>query len=145
MAPIRPPFQLMAETLRARRWDGLLGERRNEPRRMKMQLLSPPETQNIGMTTAYENNTPALFKCWEEISTRIRQAREIWIYLDFDGTLVHYTPRPDQIKVEQSTETALRNLVRHSHVHVAIISGRRRLVLARYLKIPELEFMGLYG
>jgi len=112
---------------------------------MNVQLRSSPETQNIGMTTTYESNTPALFKCWEEISARIRQAKEIRIYLDFDGTLVHYTPRPDQVRVEQSTENVLRKLVRHPHVHVAIISGRRRPVLAKYLKIPELQFMGLYG
>jgi trehalose-phosphatase len=112
---------------------------------MKMHLLTPPETQIIRMTPTYESNTPALFKCWEEISTRVRAAKEIQIFLDFDGTLVPYTPRPDQVKLEVSTEAALRNLVTHDHVHVSIVSGRRRSVLTHYLKLPGLKFMGLYG
>src|ERR1700722_18796552 len=90
--------------VQGRQWPELTGDYRSERRRMKMQLLTPPETQIIRMTPTYESNTPALFKCWEEISTRVRAAKEIQIFLDFDGTLVPYTPRPNQVRLEGSTE-----------------------------------------
>jgi trehalose-6-phosphatase len=112
---------------------------------MKTQLMDLSETETIGMATSYDNNTAPLFHCWEEISIRVRAAQQLQIFLDFDGTLVPYSPRPEQVRLEEETELALRKLVAHSNVHVTIVSGRRRAVLMRYLKIPGLKFMGLYG
>src|SRR5579864_846996 len=86
-----------------------------------------------------------LFDCWEEIARRIRAARDIRLYLDFDGTLVGYRPRPEQVKLREKTRAALRRLAEHRRVHVAIVSGRRRRELAKLLRAPSVEFLGLYG
>jgi trehalose-phosphatase len=86
-----------------------------------------------------------LFDCWEEIARRIRAARDIRLYLDFDGTLVGYRPRPEQVKLREKTRAALRRLAEHRRVHVAIVSGRRRKELAKLLRAPSVEFLGLYG
>ena len=86
-----------------------------------------------------------LFDCWEEIARRIRAAKDIRLYLDFDGTLVGYRPRPEQVKLREKTRAALRRLAEHRSVHVAIVSGRRRKELANLLRAPSVEFLGLYG
>ena len=86
-----------------------------------------------------------LFDCWEEIARRIRAADAIRLYLDFDGTLVGYRPRPEQVKLREKTRSALRRLAAHRRVHVAIVSGRRRKELAKLLRAPSVEFLGLYG
>lgn len=86
-----------------------------------------------------------LFDCWEEIARRIRLAKDIRLYLDFDGTLVGYRPRPEQVNLREKTRAALRRLAEHRRVHVAIVSGRRRKELAKLLRAPSVEFLGLYG
>jgi trehalose-phosphatase len=86
-----------------------------------------------------------LFDCWEEVGRRVRAAKDVRLYLDFDGTLVGYRPRPDQVKLREKTRSALRRLANHRRVHVAIVSGRRRGELAKLLRAPSVEFLGLYG
>jgi trehalose 6-phosphate phosphatase len=90
-----------------------------------------------------------LFDCWEEIARRIRAAKDVRLFLDFDGTLVGYRPRPEQVKLREKTRLALRRLAEHRtvhrRVHVAIVSGRRRGELAKLLRAPSVEFLGLYG
>jgi trehalose 6-phosphate phosphatase len=86
-----------------------------------------------------------LFDCWEEIGRRIRAAKDVRLYLDFDGTLVGYRPRPDQVKLREKTRSALRRLAEHRRVHVAIVSGRTRGDLAKMLRAPSVEYLGLYG
>lgn len=90
-----------------------------------------------------------LFDCWDEIGRRIRAAKDVRLYLDFDGTLVGYRPRPGQVKLREKTRSALRRLAEHRRahrrVHVAIVSGRTRADLAKLLRAPSVEFLGLYG
>ena len=70
---------------------------------------------------------------------------DIRLSLDFDGTLVSYTPLPDQVQLEEKTGSALRKLLAHPSIHIAVISGRRRSLLMRHIKIPGVKFMGMYG
>ena len=86
-----------------------------------------------------------LFKAWPEIARRIHAAKRILIFLDFDGTLVGYCPAPDQVRLSGSARRILRKLARHRSVRTAIVSGRRRGGLMRFIKIPGVELMGLYG
>ena len=86
-----------------------------------------------------------LFEGWREVSRRVRDAKEIRVYLDFDGTLVNYQAHPEGVKLSAGAKRALRRLARHRNVHVAIVSGRRRGVLVRHVKVPGVHFMGLYG
>lgn len=86
-----------------------------------------------------------LFECWQEISWRVRKAKEIRVYLDFDGTLVDYHANPEDVKLSREAKAALRGLAEHSNVHVVIVSGRRRGVLVRHVKVPGVRYMGLYG
>src|SRR5579862_9497256 len=86
-----------------------------------------------------------LFDDWKRVARRVRDASDIRVYLDFDGTLVAYRSHPDQVKMSGRTEKALRKLAGHRKVTVAIVSGRRRAVLQMHVRIPRVRFMGLYG
>lgn len=91
------------------------------------------------------SRVPHLFDCWDEVSLRVGAARRICLFLDFDGTLVGLRSGPDQVNLSRETRLALRNLVRHASVKVAVISGRRRAALKRYVRVPRVTLLGLYG
>jgi trehalose 6-phosphate phosphatase len=88
---------------------------------------------------------PHLFDCWEQISKRIQAATDIWIFLDFDGTLVPYYDRPEDVKLSSECRKILLRLSRHRRVHLAIVSGRRNAALRKYVQVPRLKLMGLFG
>lgn len=86
-----------------------------------------------------------LFDCWDEITRRVNKAERVRLYLDFDGTLVTFRPKPEQVKLREKTKMALKKLVRHKDLTVAILSGRRRNVLIRHIDVPGIQYLGLYG
>src|SRR5262249_20776634 len=88
---------------------------------------------------------PHLFRHWEELSQRIRAARHIILFLDFDGTLVAFRPRPGQVRLRQATRRAIRGITRHAGVQIVIVSGRRRGTLIRHIRAPGVKYTGLYG
>ncbi len=88
---------------------------------------------------------PHVFDCWEQVSKRVRSAIDIWIFLDFDGTLVPYYDRPEDVKLSGECRRILARLGRHRRVHVAIVSGRRNAALRKYVRVPRLKLLGLFG
>jgi trehalose 6-phosphate phosphatase len=90
-------------------------------------------------------NAPHLFERWKEVSRRVRAAKEIRLFMDFDGTLAAYSPVPDAVTLSEGTKAALGRIAAHRRVHVGIVSGRRRVTLQRLVRIPHVEFYGLYG
>jgi trehalose-phosphatase len=95
--------------------------------------------------TQTKDGIPRLFDCWEKVSERIRAAVEIWVFLDFDGTLVPYYDRPEDVKLSGDCRRILERLSRHRRVRVAIVSGRRNAALRKYVRVPRLKLLGLFG
>jgi trehalose-phosphatase len=91
------------------------------------------------------DDVPHLFDRWDEIAPRVLSAKEIRLFMDFDGTLLPYSPFPDSVKLSIEIKKVLRRIVRHRRIHVGIMSGRRRATLQRLVRIPQIEFHGLYG
>jgi len=89
--------------------------------------------------------TPHLFGHWQGIAGRIRAKRRVVVFLDFDGTLTAIAARPDRVRVKPAMRKALRALAKHKRATVAVVSGRQRSELKRYLAIPNLRHLGLYG
>jgi trehalose-phosphatase len=92
-----------------------------------------------------------LFDCWTQVSARLRAARRVRLFLDFDGTLAPIRRTPEATALPAGTRLALGRLVRHGRVDTAIVSGRRRADLIRQVNLqrPEhldhLEYWGMYG
>lgn len=95
--------------------------------------------------TATPRPTPHLFADWERIGRRIRDSKQLVLFLDFDGTLARIAPTPRQVRVETATRAALKKLARHRGVTLVVISGRRRAELRRYVGLPNVKHLGLYG
>lgn len=88
---------------------------------------------------------PHLFENWRDIRERIRQSSRVALFLDFDGTLVRIARRPDLVQLTSLTRRILIRLARHQRVRVAVVSGRRRSELVRYIGVPHIRYLGLYG
>ncbi len=88
---------------------------------------------------------PHLFDCWNEVSRRVRAAKEIRLFIDFDGTLAQHCIVPESVKLSGEMKAVLHRIVRHRRIQVGIMSGRRRATLQHLVRIPHIEFYGLYG
>jgi trehalose 6-phosphate phosphatase len=88
---------------------------------------------------------PRLAHHWPAITERVAGSSRLALFFDFDGTLVPFARRPEQVEVSQRTRRVLDRLVRRRHVSVFVISGRRRANLQRHLGIAGIGYLGLYG
>src|SRR5258707_3860747 len=95
--------------------------------------------------TPARHTTPHLFAQWDRIARRIRGKKRLVLFLDFDGTLVRIAPMPESVRLEQGTKEVLQKLAGNRTVTLAIISGRQRAELKRYIGIRKMKYMGLYG
>ena len=86
-----------------------------------------------------------LFDTWEEVRERLRAARHLAVFLDFDGSLVPLHARPDQVWLDDSGQRLLRRLARHPRVTLVLISGRRRADLRKRVNVPAARYLGLHG
>lgn len=86
-----------------------------------------------------------LFRSWPEIRARMRSACQLALFLDFDGTLVGLQSRPGDVVLAARTRNVLRNLLRHSNVFIAIVSGRRIGRLQSMVALEGIEYFGLHG
>ena len=88
---------------------------------------------------------PSLVEDWARVAAQIRSSCRIFVFLDFDGTLVNIAPLPDQVRLAPTTRRVLGRLARHPRVTLVVISGRRRSELRRYIGLPGIRYYGLYG
>ncbi len=99
--------------------------------------------------TQTENSVPHLLDCgvdcWQQVSKKIQTAIGVWIFLDFDGTLVRYYNRPEDVKLTGKCRRILTRLGRHRRVHIVIVSGRRNAALRKYVRVPRVKLLGLFG
>lgn len=86
-----------------------------------------------------------LFDNWNNVSRRIRKANRLLLLLDFDGTLVGFKRRPEEVHLDASMRRRLNSLAQHPGVRVAFISGRRRADLKRRVRVQGAEYLGLHG
>jgi trehalose 6-phosphate phosphatase len=89
--------------------------------------------------------TPHLFAQWDRIARRIRKTPRVVVFLDFDGTLVRIAPLPSSVRLDDGTRNVLQKLAGKRNVTLAVISGRQRAELQRYIGIRNMKYMGLYG
>lgn len=89
--------------------------------------------------------TPHLFAHWEQIARRIRKHRRVVLFLDFDGTLVRIAPMPAGVRLEEETRKVLQKLAHRRNITLALVSGRQRAELQRFVGVRGARYMGLYG
>lgn len=86
-----------------------------------------------------------LFEEWENIQVRIRQARTLFLFLDYDGTLVPIVSRPERALCPSEVKRHLERLRDLPGVHLAIISGRSLQDLREKVGVSGLRMIGNHG
>lgn len=86
-----------------------------------------------------------LFEHWPTILRRLRRARRVALFLDFDGTLAPIRPMPREVELDAATRSLLLSLVKHPRFLVTLISGRRRADLQQRVGVRRARYLGLHG
>jgi trehalose-phosphatase len=86
-----------------------------------------------------------LFDGWQQVAERVRAAGSAALFLDFDGTLAAFQPRPEDARLSRATSNALSRLAVNPRLHICIVSGRGRSDIRTRIGIPRLQYLGLHG
>ena len=86
-----------------------------------------------------------LFEDWEHIQARIRQAQNLFLFLDYDGTLTPIVSRPDLALCPPEVKRHLERLRDLAGVYLAIISGRSLEDLREKVGVPGIIYVGNHG
>jgi trehalose 6-phosphate phosphatase len=86
-----------------------------------------------------------LLENWPSVAKRLRNARSIALFLDFDGTLAPLRPRPDEVRLPTPARRVLRRLAYRTRLRIWVISGRRQADVCRRVAVPRVPCLGLYG
>ncbi len=86
-----------------------------------------------------------LFKNWEYVQDKIRQAQILFLFLDYDGTLTPIVSRPELALCPPKVKKRLEELRDLRGVYLAIISGRSLEDLLGKVEVPGIIYVGNHG
>lgn len=86
-----------------------------------------------------------LFNSWDSIRKKLKQAVQILLCSDFDGTLTPIRPRPADVILCADMRLLLHNLSKHNSFIVGVISGRELKDLKRMVAVKGLIYAGNHG
>jgi trehalose 6-phosphate phosphatase len=81
----------------------------------------------------------------EQINECPAQAKRLWLFLDYDGTLADFAPTPEHVDPDPELIELLSRLARHPRIRTAVISGRRLSHVQTLLPVPGIFLAGTYG
>lgn len=103
-------------------------------------------TKNSARSSVVKVATPQdLFSAWPQVAGRVRGAKTIVLFLDFDGTLVRLRRKPKEVFLGAPTRRVLGRLARHPRVTLCFISGRRLADLRQRARVEGALYFGLHG
>lgn len=103
-------------------------------------------TEKTGKPKAALHRKPQhLFSAWSNVARRVRRAKTIVLFLDFDGTLVRLRRKPKEVFLGKPAWRSLRRLAAHPRVTVCLISGRQLEDLRRRARVEGALYFGLHG
>ena len=80
-----------------------------------------------------------------ELNQCVSAAERLWLFIDYDGTLVKFTRTPDIIAPDPSLIELIKHLAALSLIRLAIVSGRRLRDIQTLLPVPGIYLAGNYG
>ena len=86
-----------------------------------------------------------LFAALPSLVDKIRQADEVALFLDYDGTLTPLRERPEQARLSGQARGLLRDLARRPGIWVALVSGRALSDVKRMAGVRRLCYVGNHG
>jgi trehalose-phosphatase len=79
------------------------------------------------------------------VNKRLAQADRVWLFLDYDGTLVDFAPTPEHVDLDLEVIDVLTRLVQQPDIRIAVVSGRQLGQVRLLLPVPGLLLAGTYG
>lgn len=83
--------------------------------------------------------------CTSELTQTLSQAKHLWLFLDYDGTLADFAPTPEHVHPDPEVIGLLEQLVEHPRIRVTVISGRRLDHVEMLVPVPGVFLAGTYG
>ena len=87
-------------------------------------------TRRLPLTAAVPGG-PAAAR--QALHTRLRESEDLLLLLDYDGTLVPYTPTPELARPDAALRELLEELARRPRTEIHVVSGRGREPLEQWL------------
>ncbi len=85
------------------------------------------------------------FSSEAELNNWVSAAERLWLFLDYDGTLVEFARTPDILKPDLKLIDLIRRLAARNRLRLAIVSGRRLNDLQTLLPVEGIYIAGTYG
>jgi len=79
------------------------------------------------------------------INESLARARRLWLFLDYDSTLVDLTPISQSVCPNEEVIALLKGLVRHPRIRVAVIGSRRLSEMEEMIPVPGILLAGTCG
>lgn len=83
--------------------------------------------------------------CLDRINRRVANAKSLWLFLDYDGTLADFAPTPDHVIPDPDLENLIVQLSSHPQIRVTIVSGRRLSQVEKLVPVSGVLLAGTYG
>ncbi len=109
------------------------------------QAAAQPSRQEGRPAGSHGSHPPNLLAQWARVARRLRAAKHLALFLDFDGTLASLRRRPEEVQLDESTRRALRRLAHHPRIKLWIISGRVRADVRKRVNLRGIAYLGLHG
>jgi len=84
-------------------------------------------------------------KVKEEMKVDFNKARRRLILLDYDGTLVPFTPSPEMAVPNQDTLNILMSYLKDMRNEIVLLSGRDKDTLERWFELPNINIVAEHG
>ena len=88
---------------------------------------------------------PHLLQVWPSILNRLKEAEQVLLLSDYDGTLTPIAARPELAVLGQEARHTLLSLSRQDKYIVGIVSGRGLPDVAAIVDLPQLVYAGNHG
>ncbi|HWP84844.1 MAG TPA: trehalose-phosphatase [Terriglobia bacterium] len=85
-----------------------------------------------------------MLAAWDEVLPRLRRARRVCLFVDFDGTLAPIQPDPGSVRLAPPTRSVLNRLARKK-ILLGIVSGRSLAYLRRWVRLRDIWYAGSHG
>jgi len=86
-----------------------------------------------------------LFEDWETLQARIQQSRNLFLFLDYDGTLTPIVSRPELALCPSEAKRHLEKLRDLPGAYLAVISGRSLEDVREKVEVPGIIYVGNHG
>jgi trehalose 6-phosphate phosphatase len=85
------------------------------------------------------------FASENELNQWVAESERLWLFLDYDGTLVKFSRTPDIIVPDAKVIELIKRLAEKSRLRVAIVSGRRMRDIQTLVPVQGIYLAGTYG